>query len=203
MYQNDPKKILTGEGICSYPNLFKPQASQDGDPEKARYGMTILIPKTDQNTYSDILNTINYVKDEALKNEWKGIAPNDLRIPLYDGDGTTPQGMPFGEECKGHWVIRMKSKRKPQVVHISNLGTDLLESDVYAGMKCRVTFNVYAYQGATGKGISFGLGNVLKTGEGTPLSGGAASASSDFAGLEQAAPAPTQGMINPLTGLPM
>ena len=118
---------------------------------------------------------------------------------IYDGDGVRNDGTPFGPECKGHWVMTANSKRKPQVVHVSNLSTELAPQDIYSGMYARVTINFFAFSVSGNRGIGCGLGNVLKLRDGEPLSGGA-SAASDFEGLEQAAAEP---MINPITGLPM
>lgn len=97
----------------------------------------------------------------------------------------------------------------------------------------RVTVRFFGYSNSGNKGIGCGLGNVLKTRDGEPLSG-QASAASDFAGLggtpaatpaygaampatpgaygvQPAAPAApaaqvpwaTTGGINPITGQPM
>lgn len=205
MYKGNPTKVLTEEVRISYPSLFKPVMPQhESDPEKARYQLTILIPKSDTKTYTDIMQSIEACKQQAIAGVWNGQAPLNVGAPIYSGDDPTPQGGSFGDEAKGCWVVRLKSKNKPQVVHISNIGSQLLESDVYAGQYARVTFNVYAYAAAGRKGISFGLGNVMITRDGEPLSAGMATAESDFADFGgQGATAPTQGMINPLTGLPM
>ena len=47
-------------------------------------------------------------------------------------------------------------------------------------MYARVTVNFFPYDNAGSKGVACGLGNVMKTRDGEPLSGGA-SAASDFA----------------------
>lgn len=89
-----------------------------------------------------------------------------------------------------------------------------------------MTIRFFGYSNSGNKGIGCGLGNVLKTRDGEPLSG-QASAASDFAGIgaAPAAPAPNYGApapnygaapmpantppwnggngINPITGQPM
>ena len=92
--------------------------------------------------------------------------------------------MPYDDECKGHYVITANTKNKPQVVGIDNIECELAPSDIYSGMFARVTINFFPYDKAGGKGVGCGLGNVLKTRDGEPLSGGA-SAASDFEGLGQ------------------
>lgn len=63
-------------------------------------------------------------------------------------------------------------------------------------MYARVTINFFAYNRAGKRGIGCGLGNVMKTREGEPLSGNV-SAASDFAGVGQ-----SSAGINPLNGQP-
>jgi hypothetical protein len=103
-----------------------------------------------------------------------------LRVPIYDGDGVRPSGAPFNAECKGHWVITASSKMKPQVVGIDNINVELAPSDIYGGMRGRVTIRFFGYSNSGNKGIGCGLGNIMKTRDDEPF-GGNAPASSDFA----------------------
>ena len=114
MYQNDPMKVLTGECRLSYCNLTTPRAAQQGGEPK--YSVTLLIPKTDVATKADIDAAIQAAANEALSKVWNGARPPQLRVPIYDGDGVRPSGVPFGDECKGHWVMTASTKNKPQVV---------------------------------------------------------------------------------------
>ena len=144
-----------------------------------------------------------------------------MPIPIHDGDGVRENGTPYGPECKGCWVITASSQQKPQVVHQSDINTELLPQDIYSGMYARVTINFFGYNRAGKRGIGCGLGNVMKTRDGEALAGGA-SAAADFAGVGQtvggatpeygAAMPATPGQMsyantgtsyNPLTGQPM
>lgn len=188
MYQNDPFKVLTGEVRLSYVHLHEPYTNPKQPNAKAKYTVTLLIPKSDVDTYHNIVNTIQAAYENAVAKSWKGMRP-ELRSPLiHDGDGRKTDGSPYGAECKGHWVITANSNRKPQVVHISDIRTELAPQDVYSGMYGRVTLNFFSFDN-NNRGIGCGLGNVLKTRDGEPLAGGA-SAEQDFAGIGQtAAPA--------------
>lgn len=219
MYQNIPTKVLTGECRLSYVNLTAAKVPQQGGDPK--YSVTLLIPKSDAATKADIDASIKAAYEDGVNKKWGGARPQPRGI-VHDGDGLRPSGLPFGDECKGHWVINTSSKNKPQVVGIDNINCELAPQDIYSGMYARVTLNFYAYDTAGGKGVGCGLGNVLKTRDGEPLGGGA-SASTDFAGLENpsygqqapaypqyyapAAPAQPQqpggARINPITGQPM
>ncbi len=227
MYQNIPTKVLTGEVRLSYVHLSEPykNPNQQGEP---KYSVTLLIPKTDVATKADIDASMKAAYEDAVVNSWKGARPQLRNALIYDGDGLRNDGSKFGPECAGHWVITASTKRKPQVVEVSNLNCELAPQDIYSGMFARVTVNFYAYTRSDGKGIGCGLGNVMKTRDGEPLAGGA-SAASDFEGIGQtitpdygaaqgglmgATPgsygAPVAGgfgaatpQINPITGLPM
>lgn len=194
MYQNDPMKVLTGECRLSYCNLTTPRAAQQGGEPK--YSVTLLIPKTDVATKADIDAAIQAAANEALSKVWNGARPPQLRVPIYDGDGVRPSGVPFGDECKGHWVMTASTKNKPQVVCIDNINCELAPSDIYSGMYARVTIRFFGYSNSGNKGIGCGLGNVMKTRDGEALAG-SASASVDFAGVGAApAAAPAYG-VNP------
>lgn len=221
MYQNIPTKVLTGEVRLSYVNLIQPKAhKQGGDP---KYSVTLLIPKTDAATLNDISQSMNAAYEDGVQKKWGGARPTGRQL-IYDGDGLTANGLPFGEECKGHYVITASSTSKPQVVGMDNIACELAPQDIYSGMYARVTINFFAYDTQGSKGVGCGLGNVMKTRDGEALAGGA-SAASDFEGVgsvaapayqqpgigvpmaaPQTAPAyqqPAYTGINPITGQPM
>ena len=194
MYQNDPMKVLTGECRLSYCNLTTPRAAQQGGEPK--YSVTLLIPKTDVATKADIDAAIQAAANEALSKVWNGARPPQLRVPIYDGDGVRPSGVPFGDECKGHWVMTASTKNKPQVVGIDNINCELSPADIYSGMYARVTIRFFGYSNSGNKGIGCGLGNVMKTRDGEALAG-SASASVDFAGVGASPVASPAYGVNP------
>lgn len=188
MYQNNPMKVLTGEVIISYAHLNEPYLQPNAAPgAKPRYSATLLIPKTDVATKADIDSAIKAAYEDGVADKWKGTRPQLASPLIWDGDGKRKGGDDFGPECKGHWVITANTpddKRKPEVVDISNINVQLAPKDVYSGMYARVTLNFFSFSRGGNKGVGCGLGNVLKTRDGEPLSGGA-SAASDFAGIGQ------------------
>lgn len=206
MYHNDPVKVLTGECRLSYCHLSEPRAAQAGaDP---KYSVTLLLPKQDTATKADIDQSIEAAITEGVTRTWGGQRPAMPKIPLYDGDGARANGEPFGQECKGHWVINASSKDKPQVVHVSNIRAELAPQDIYSGMYGRVTIRFFTYSNAGNRGVGCALGNVMKTREGEALGGGKTQATDDFAGLEQVTPQVAvypvaNQQLNPITGLPL
>ena len=206
MYNNIPTKVLTGEVRLSYENLVEPRANTNDPSATPKYSVTLLIPKTDTATKANIDASIEAAAADAQGKIWNGVRPPVMPTPVHDGDGVRENGTPYGDECKGCWVITASSKNKPQVVHQSDINTELLPQDIYSGMYARVTINFFGYAKAGKRGVGCGLGNVMKTRDGDPLAGGA-SAAADFAGVGQTvgAPAayPSAGAINPLTGQSM
>lgn len=186
MYQNIPTKVLTGVVRLSYANLVTPRASQqNGEP---KYSVTLLIPKSDAATKADIEASMMAAYEEGVNKKWGGAHPQ-FKSLLWDGDGLRQTGLPFGDECKGHWVITASSLQKPQVVGVDNINCELSPNDIYSGMYARVTINFFPFDTAGNKGVGCGLGNVMKTADGEPLSGGA-SAASDFADVGTTIQAP-------------
>lgn len=174
---NDLKQVVTGKARLSYVHLFTPYASQQGAEPK--YSVTILVPKSDVATKQRIDAAINAAIQEGIASKWNGVRPPVLAIPVYDGDGVRPSdGMPFGDECKGHWVFTASSKQAPQVVDIS-INPIINQSEIYSGIYGRVSVRFFPYASNGKKGIGCGLGNVQKLEDGEPL-GGRTSAASDF-----------------------
>jgi len=204
MYQNDAQKVLTGEVRLSYCNLIQPRAPMNGQGDP-KYSVTLLIPKSDYATKADIDASIEAAARDATAKMWGGVRPQFASI-VWDGDGVRKNGMPFGDECKGHWVLTASTKQKPHVVGVDNINVDLAPQDIYSGMYARVTLRFYGFNQNGNRGVGCGLGNVMKTRDGEALAGGA-SAASDFAGVGNAvAPSvdPITGRaINPITGQPM
>ena len=204
MYQNDAQKVLTGEVRLSYCNLIQPRAPMNGQGDP-KYSVTLLIPKSDYATTADIDASIDAAARDATAKMWGGVRPQFASI-VWDGDGVRKNGMPFGDECKGHWVLTASTKQKPHVVGVDNINVDLAPQDIYSGMYARVTLRFYGFNQNGNRGVGCGLGNVMKTRDGEALAGGA-SAASDFAGVGNAvAPSvdPITGRaINPITGQPM
>lgn len=75
------------------------------------------------------------------------MCPPIVPTPVYDGDGVRPSdGMPFGDECKGHWVFTASAKidYPPEVV--DRMGNPIInQSEVYSGMYGRVNVNFFPY----------------------------------------------------------
>lgn len=208
---NELTNVTTGEVRLSYVHLFKPYAFQPGQEEK--FSCTILIPKSDTETMARINNAIAAATEKGVSDKWNGVRPPVIPNPVYDGDGIRPSdGMPFGPECKGHYVLTASAKvdYPPEVVD-AQLNPVINQSEIYSGIYGRVNISFFPYAFGGKKGIGCGLGPVQKTRDGEPLGGSAPKASQVFNAapvtgsygyqVPPAAPASGQG-INPITGMP-
>ena len=200
MFRNDPQSVLTGEVRCSYVHLVEPRATLNGD---LKYQVTLLIPKSDTATKAEIDSAIAAAATAAVNTKWNGTRPQNIPVVIHDGDGARPSGEPFGEECKGCWVMTASSNNKPEVVGMDNVRAPLPPTDIYSGMYARVTIRFYGYSAGGKKGVACGLGNVMKTRDGDSLTG-RTTAASDFAEFANGgASATPQPAINPITGQPI
>ncbi|WP_448863758.1 DUF2815 family protein [Clostridium sp.] len=220
---NEMTNVTTGEVRFSYTHLFKPYAAMQGQEEK--FSATILVPKTDTDTMARVNAAIEAAKQRGISDKWNGVCPPIVPTPVYDGDGVRPSdGMPFGEECKGHWVFTasVKADYPPEVV--DRMGNPIInQSEVYSGMYGRVNVTFYPYMFGGKKGIGCGLGPVQKLRDGEALGGGSISAAQAFGSsapmgqpqptaqayaqpqqyVQPQAYTPQPGIsVNPLTGMP-
>jgi len=189
MANDRPTTVITGEVRISYEHLLEPYSNSPSKPP--RYSATLLIPKHDVATKQRLEAAIEAAKQEGVAKKWGGTAPPVVPIPIHDGDGVRQSdGNPFGEECKGHWVMTASSKQKQDVVD-ANVQTIMDATQVYSGMYANVMVNFFAYFQEGKKGIGCGLGPVKKTRDGEPL-GGRMTAEDAFGAAQQpAAPAAT------------
>ena len=175
-------RVVTGEVRLSYVNLLKPRESSFGGAPK--FSVTLLIPKQDSETKQKIDVAIEAAKELGRVNKWNGVIPPVVSTPLHDGDGVKADGTPFGEECRGHWVINASSNvdQPPKIVDI-HLNPILDPTEIYSGMYGRVAINFAPYFAQGKKGIGCYLSvNVQKTRDGEPLGATAPAAADDFGG---------------------
>lgn len=170
--------MLTGVFRASYAFVFEPQVPRDGGEPK--FQVTMLIPKSDAATYQAIQAEINRALQEGLQKVFGGQMPARPELPLYDGDGAKKNGEPFGEECRGCWVIRASSKTRPSVVDL-NVQPIIDPNAFYSGCYARATINFFAYNKNGNRGVGCGLNNIQKIADGEPLSS-RTTAEEDFGG---------------------
>jgi hypothetical protein len=181
--QVNPTRVVTGEVRFSFVNLLQPKVGPSGGEPK--FSVTILLPKSDVATYQRIMAAIEAAKQLGKSKAWNGVIPPMVAIPIHDGDGVKPSdGMPFGEECKGHWVFSASTKQDqpPKLVDL-NHNPIINPTEVYSGMYGRIAVNFGPYSNSGKKGIGCYIStNVQKTRDGEPLGSTAPAANDDFGG---------------------
>ena len=165
-------KVVTGIIRLSYANVWEP-ASINGS--KPKYSVSLIIPKGDTKTITDINAAIDAAIQEGAA-KFGGKIPNKaaLKLPLRDGDIERDD-----EAYKGSYFVNANSTTAPEVVDRS-LQRILDRNEVYSGCYARVSINFYAFNSNGNRGIACGLGNIQKVRDGEPL-GGKTSAADDFA----------------------
>ena len=168
-------KVVTGKVRFSYCYLFTPQeALGGGDP---KYSVTLLIPKNDTATLQKIKKAINDATEAFRQKNGAASLPASPRNPLRDGDGPKDNGDPHGPECKGCYVLKVRSKQKPVVVDaFGNQITD--PAEVYGGAYGRASITFFGYNTAGSKGIGAALLAVQKLHDGEPF--GTVGSADDF-----------------------
>jgi len=165
----------------------------------------MLIPKTDTEMIQQIMAAFGAAQQEAMSPTgiWKGIAPPQPAMTFYDGDAPKASGEPWGEECKGHYVLRSGSGTQPGVV--DQFGNKLLDaSKIYSGCWCYVSVNMFPYLNSGNRGLSCGLNNVMFAKDDESFGGGHVAPEQDFAAViaQNQAMAPAMQMPAPTGFVP-
>jgi hypothetical protein len=186
--------IITPEVTLSYPKLLKPSLGPKPKPgDKSMFSVMLLF------THEAIKSPeFQAIKDAAVakaREAWGSKADELIR--------TGQRKMPFRKdvEAMGHdpktfacfMNVRAGEDYPPQVVTRSGkVITDPRE--IYPGVRARVSLSVFSYDTNGNRGVSFGLNNVQKLGDG-PRIDGRRSAADEFPVLpdEPAADMPAEG----------
>ena len=153
-------KITTPEALLSYEHLFQPMAPEGSGAEPQYSACLVFNKETD---LSDLKKSV----DDAGKAKWgekyTALKESDsLRLP-FRTDSLKEKGYEDGSV-----YINVRSKQKPGIVS-KFAGPD--PGEVYSGYKVRATLNVFAYDKAGNRGVSFRLNNLQKLDDGERLDG--------------------------------
>jgi len=150
--------IITPEFRGSYVTLTEPRPPAEG--QKPVYSMVVVIPKSNTEFLEKLENAI----EETAKAKF-GKLPPKLKSTLRDGDEEEK------EEFKDSIIFNVKSATRPGVVD-TDLQPIIDPEELYSGAWYRASINPFAWDHPTGgKGVSFGLNNVMKVRDDEPFSG--------------------------------
>lgn len=158
-------KVITGLVRFSYANVWEPKAMDDTSLPK--YGVSILIPKSDTKTIAEVQAAIAEATELAKSSKFGGKVPPTLKNPLRDGDVDRPDD----EAYVGHMFFNANSNEAPKIVD-ANVKPIMDRDEFYSGCFGRASVTFYGYNANGSKGIAAGLQNVQKLKDGERLSGG-------------------------------
>jgi hypothetical protein len=168
-------KVVTGKVRFSFVHVFEPDVPQDGGDPK--YSITLLIPKSDTATLGKIKVAMEAAREAFVQKNGANSLPAKPNHTLRDGDGTKDNGDDFGPECKGCYVLRVKSKQKPVIVDaFRNEITN--PAEVYSGCYGRAAIKFFGYNTKGSKGLSASLLSIQKLSDGEPF--GTVGSADDF-----------------------
>ena len=147
-------KLTTGKVRFSYVSIFEAKVPpQGGDPV---YSITLLIPKNDTATVGKMKAAMQEARNNYCNKFGANAIPAQFNHTMHDGDGVRDSGEPYGAECKGCYVITVKSKQKPLI--IDNFKQEITDpGQIYSGCYGRAVINFYGYNAAGKKGVSASL----------------------------------------------
>lgn len=159
-------------------NLLAPY-SQRGNPEDAKYSVTMLISKDDPEVKNRIDAALDAAREKGIQGKWNGIAPQRPAIPLYDGDDVRANGERFSQEAAGMYVLTASSREKPEIVDTA-LQPISDESAIYRGAYIYASITFFSYSRSGKKGIGCAINAVMKHRDAEPFEGGKVTAAQAF-----------------------
>lgn len=195
--KNKYVNVRTPPCILVFHDLFVPKAIEQG--KEPTYNVTLAFTPEMQASadFQDMKAKATQVAQERFKAELAADPSfaQRLRSPFTP---CTEKPQYYSDLPAGSVYINARAgeKMRPAVVKRTDLGLMALtdENEIYSGCIVVTTLSVFAYPrvGATGpkaanKGVSFGLGNVLKFADGERRSG-RPTAEKDFGDLVKALP---------------
>ncbi len=159
------KAVFTPPFRVSFPNVYRASSYQGGEP---KYGLVMLFYPANFNerhkaAWKDVGRIANEAAIEAFKKPLKEL-PDNFRKPFRKGEEKAHLDG-YGEGCV---FFSASSKQAPGIIDRNK--AQVLEQDFYPGCWARASVSAFAYDNK-GKGVSFGLHNLQKLGEGENFSG--------------------------------
>ena len=157
-------KIVTNEIRVTFCHLITPNPKVTNE-NGAKFTVCALVPKSDADGVVKLQNYIAQVMEQN-KHIWGGEVPQNLKIPLRDGDLERKQYPEFA----GHYFFNTGTKFRPVVYDVERHAIQD-PTQIYSGMYARLHLAGFAYSNSGNNGISFGLESVQKTRDGETLRG--------------------------------
>lgn len=165
--------ILTPEFRAAFISVFRPSKARSASPDQApKYSIRAAFPP------SADLSTLKAQAELAAREKWGDKIPKALRSPFRTNEELENPVPGLGDD----WIIvtfSANEDRRPGIVD-AQLQDIIDEADAYSGAWYRAQVRAFAYDNAGNKGVSFGLQNVQKLRDDSPLGGGRTPANKAF-----------------------
>ena len=171
---------LTPRGRVAFPEVFE-AVSYEGN--KAKYSLTLLFKLDEMDEGQKALFNKMVAAANAASVEKFGVK---LGQPINGKEGGKCPTSPFKKSetsdfyPDGHVFVKLSSYSKPGVVGANPKDGPLDPDHFYSGCWAHASYTVYAYDKSGNKGVSFGLGNVQKTGDGESFGPSKSKPEADF-----------------------
>jgi hypothetical protein len=178
-------KVTTPYATLSFPHLHEAQKGRKST-DKAKYSCALVYaPGTD-------LSALKAAELAAAEKKYPGKGEEYLRT------GRLKSAFRNDAEAKGYPVgsiyQNVRTEQQPGLVYAhagpdgkpAKVPQDRIREDFYAGAQVRASISFFAYDNEGNRGVSAGLNNIQKVGEGTRLAGARVAAEDDFTALNEA-----------------
>lgn len=156
-----PTYCRTPKFRAAFANVFEKRGFPGQEP---KYSIVMLFDKKTAD-----IEPLIAAANAAAADKWgqdKSKWPKNLKMPFRDGDEKPDLG-----GYPGSIYITATAKNPPTVL---NLDTSLITKEsrsFYSGCFARASVNAFTFDVSGNKGVSFGLSNVQKMGDGPEFSG--------------------------------
>lgn len=170
--------MRTPEAVASFLNVFRPHPEQKTKDGRPKYTITLIFKPKAQKTPA--FKAMQKAVDEVIAAKWGDERPKKLKTPFLTTEDLDK--IPAGLEDDDVF-IRLTAVNKPGIVD-HNVQPIMDESELYAGARVLCSVQCFSWvDDKGGKGVSFGLNNIQKVGDGDHLAGGSR-AEDDFDAVE-------------------
>ena len=171
-------KVITGEVRFSYAHVFEP-ASVNGSDDK-KYSVSIIVPKKDKKTISDIEKAIQAAMEEGVQKKFGGKMPKKAKTPLRDGDEDREDDPNYANSM--FFNATSPETRRPGLVY-RNFQPIIDTTDFYSGCYGHASVSFFPFNSNGNMGVGCVLNHIMKTRDGEPLGAVQTKAEDDFKGI--------------------
>jgi hypothetical protein len=173
--------MILPAGRLSYPNLLKARAMPGAAEDTAKFSTSLIMPPD-----SELKPAVDWVRKLADEQWGAKVAFDRIKKPILrhaekTEDAALAEAFPY--------LVRCSTVNKPTVVFGSGEECTT-EEEIYPGRWARISVRAYAWDHPTGgKGVSFGLSNVMLLDHDERIGGGRAKVEDEFGDFYSAASA--------------